>query len=778
MGYNYEFEDTMDNINNIAYGYGFKNGIDWANTAQKRGEINWGQFKRYENAHNLRVRFSHGNARDIDVSYETYQVAKEFESNIENSSIRKNREENSGGKHDGVGHGYKQPKLPDGTFRGKPYIKEFKRTGKDGEEYFFKFAIYKENNYLDDGNGGTHGFGYFIHIEDAPYFRFASDKLHEFHMIRTNYDYHICWNKIIEGFDEANAVMYVWVNRYAELIDVLKKEQSISDKELVRKANKKHVLPSGTFRRGKAGKKGFSAKTVYMTQEVYDQIMPVLGKKKPELGGMLGFTLDQDTIDTFVFDGGARVNEVEYNPNIGYLQTVIEGEWEKKHIFLGGFVHSHPGDFNRLSYADVEYAQRIMGAFELNYLFMPIVTSSYEFKTSITGYIVRLNGKVEHCNISVIPGRKKEKKPKTVEKPKEKHAQVDGIDPNLLKAIEAGFDAMDKKEPKKIEDPTSEKKASEGDFLSQGDTFARISGVLDIPYMSNCSVIGIGCGGSKSFYESMARMGVGNFYLMDGDKATHSNIASQNGYISEIGMYKPELIKKRILNINEKANVICFDTMLTDEIKDEQLEEAIFSKIDAKKSVLCAFTDDFFAQARVSRIALKYGIPFICGQHHAEGTVSEVIFWYPGVTKYSLREIAKSRYKAFENGYKNSVTSVGSPIFNTTRLNALCEKIAVGLLIYAHKPDHIYCSFLNLMSDRNLILIKQRYIDEEHPLFDFFENGADSLFDEVAWVHPESLEDLENVALEEGAVKDTRAIFGPLAKGEHSKGNSGETGGK
>ena len=94
MGYNNEFEDLMDNINNIAYGYGFKNGIDWANAAQKRGEISWGQFKKYENAHNLRVRFSHGNARDINVSYETYQVAQEFERNIEYSFIRKNRNSN------------------------------------------------------------------------------------------------------------------------------------------------------------------------------------------------------------------------------------------------------------------------------------------------------------------------------------------------------------------------------------------------------------------------------------------------------------------------------------------------------------------------------------------------------------------------------------------------------------------------------------------------------------------------------------------------------------
>ena len=170
MGYNIEFEDIMDNINNTAQGYGFKNGIEWANLAQKKGEISWSTFKKYENAHNLRVRFSHGNARDINISYETYQLVRDFLNDIERSSLRKNG--NNGG------YEKKQPKLPDGVFRGKPYIKEFHRTGKDGEDYFFRFEVHKENNYLDDGFGGDTGFGYFIHIKNAPYITaLASSKL-------------------------------------------------------------------------------------------------------------------------------------------------------------------------------------------------------------------------------------------------------------------------------------------------------------------------------------------------------------------------------------------------------------------------------------------------------------------------------------------------------------------------------------------------------------------------------------------------------------------------
>ena len=218
MSYNTEFEDIMDNINNIAYGYGFKNGIEWANAAQKAREISWGTFKKYENVHNLRVRYSHGNARDIAISYETYQIVLNYQNDIENSRIRRR----NGGGYSKNSRGRNAPKLPDGTFRGKPYIKEFVRKGKDGEEYFFRFSIYKEKNYLDDGNGGTTGFGYFIHIDAAPYWNYAKERLHEFHLIQTSYEYHICWNKIIESFDEANAVQRYAKTRFFRYLCTLK----------------------------------------------------------------------------------------------------------------------------------------------------------------------------------------------------------------------------------------------------------------------------------------------------------------------------------------------------------------------------------------------------------------------------------------------------------------------------------------------------------------------------------------------------------------------------
>jgi len=183
--YNSEFIDTMDEINNRGRGKGFKNGIDWAATAQRQGELAYHTYQQYSNCHDLRVRFSHGNAKDICVSRQTLDTARKYLSAINRSHISRER------KHGSV-------KIPYGGFRA-PYIKEFNWQGSDGNTYHFKFEVVNERNYIDNGSGGTYADGYFIHIIRAPYYSFALNHLHEFHIIRGAYENHICWNRPICG---------------------------------------------------------------------------------------------------------------------------------------------------------------------------------------------------------------------------------------------------------------------------------------------------------------------------------------------------------------------------------------------------------------------------------------------------------------------------------------------------------------------------------------------------------------------------------------------------
>lgn len=123
-------------------------------------------------------------------------------------------------------------------------------------------------------------------------------------------------------------------------------------------------------------------------------------------------------------------------------------------------------------------------------------------------------------------------------------------------------------------------------------------------------------------------------------------------------------------------------------------------------TLLCGFTDSFEAQARINRLALHFGLPSLCAQVYWEGRGAEITFTYPGVTPACHRCALSSRYRAYlEEGFRNDVTSDGTPIFATTRLNALKGFIALAILHYG--TDHPrWGGLLQRIGHRNLIQIR------------------------------------------------------------------------
>lgn len=704
-----DFIITVAEVNKISRSYGFRNGIHWAEKAERVREINPGLLAQFRRCSEMYTKVQGFASTKNCVNEALMDSAKTFYSCVLHSKLRNQKQ---------------KPVLPEGTFRFEPYVKQFYWKGLDGEPYDFRFEIVNQ--------GSRDNPDYRIDIIDAPHFKKGQKHPHRFHILGafTGSPY-ICWDTTITAFDKANAVMIVWAQNYKKELDKKKQEEGWGNSDC--KAERKKIyLPDGIFRNDcaelGAGDDGSTdngaaddtsseeAKTVFFEKSVYNQILEILGTKKPELGGMLGFSEEQNLITDFVFDDNARVNHVEYNPNTKFLNSVINGKWADEGISVAGFVHSHPGHFNRLSGADVEYAARICKELDMQYLVMPIVTSSADSETSITGFLVTRDEGVLPCNIEVLGN----------------DACCDSdeaVSQELLEKAQAELEVMNQKYTKKT------------DPLAQDETFARISTSIPLDYMEECTIIGVGCGGARGFYEDMARCGVGKFILIDGDISSRSNIASQNGYISEIGKNKAFVVESRLRDINEYVAVKAVDRMLDDNISDEDFGK-LMEEISAEegKTLLCAFTDSFDAQARCQKLATKFKLPLLAAQHHAYGDSSEVLYWYPGLSKYNQEDILATRYEAYANGFKNDVTSVGSPIFNTTRLNALCEKIAIGIFLYKADVNSRYSSFLRYNSDRNLILVRQKCLDYTDSVIDeLFPHGDRSHFDDVVWLNPEEI---------------------------------------
>lgn len=609
----------------------------------------------------------------------------------------------------------------------KPFIKDFYRDGTKNKKWHFKFKILNE--------GGQ----YEIYILEAPALQTACGSPHHFHILGSSSRPRVCWDRSISSFKSANAIMYVWVDCYCKTLKLYQSNPSWSawyDHDGQAHGKIARLLPSGTFRSSE-----LPERKVYLKKGVYDEIMGLLGERKPELGGMLGSNGSSDHVTEFVFDSKAKVTGAEYNPNVDFLNGILES-WENEGIYFVGFVHSHPGDFNRLSGADVDYAIRIMEAFGMSTIFMPIVTSSYAYRSTMTPYLVHLDGKVEKVELEVY-----EESEETLE-------EIEGISEEELEEIKAAFSSMEVTEAPSVSTPSSEEK--EEAPVSGNDIFARIRGSMDLEYLAGCTLIGIGCGGARLFYEDLARMGVGRFVLMDGDKNDLTNVATQGVYLSEVGSFKATSVARRLENINPLVEVKAIDAYLDESMDDEEFEKEVLGSVDLGKCLLCAFTDDFAAQARIFNLALKFHLPLLAAQHHKLGYTSEVVYYYPGVTETKPQEICSSRYESYRNGYRNDVTSRGSPCFNTTRLNSLCEKLAVGMLLFAADPNSNYCSFLLQKPNSNLIIIRQHYLMESDNPFRFaFDNTDSSLFDDVIWV---DTRDSAEKAYEPS--DDTRDIYG------------------
>lgn len=90
------------------------------------------------------------------------------------------------------------------------------------------------------------------------------------------------------------------------------------------------------------------------------QILCSVGVHAPETGGILLGPVGGSAITDFYFDATARCSGVTYTPDHVTLRRKMQEEWLPSGLDFKGFVHSHPGTFDRLSGGDLTYIRRLM----------------------------------------------------------------------------------------------------------------------------------------------------------------------------------------------------------------------------------------------------------------------------------------------------------------------------------------------------------------------------------------------------------------------------------
>lgn len=155
--------------------------------------------------------------------------------------------------------------------------------------------------------------------------------------------------------------------------------------------------------------------------------------------------------------------------------------------------------------------------------------------------------------------------------------------------------------------------------------FSRNSGLLESDVMSDYGVAIFGCGSVGSLVAlELARSGVGNFALIDNDVLEYHNICRHQCGVSDVGEYKVDAVRKRILEINPLANVDTYATLA------EYLPKDAFDQILGEQrfvSIGCADNRD--ADVYVNSLCVDYGTPFLSIGFWERAFAGEIFYWLP-----------------------------------------------------------------------------------------------------------------------------------------------------
>lgn len=138
------------------------------------------------------------------------------------------------------------------------------------------------------------------------------------------------------------------------------------------------------------------------------------------------------------------------------------------------------------------------------------------------------------------------------------------------------------------------------------DVFSRNTGILESDMMMKKGALFIGCGsvGSLAALE-LAKAGVGRFMLIDHDIFGYHNICRHQCGIYDVGRYKTDALRDRILQINPYADIRTFN-MSIQSVPIEELND--FCNPD---TIVIGGADNREGDLYGNQIAQQVGMPFM-----------------------------------------------------------------------------------------------------------------------------------------------------------------------
>ena len=122
-----------------------------------------------------------------------------------------------------------------------------------------------------------------------------------------------------------------------------------------------------------------------ITPEAFADIVNSVGTEMPESGGILLGSRVDFVVRKYVHDPYGNRNGSAYDPDVNFLNQVVEQAWDEEGLAFLGFVHSHPRGIGQLSgdmgngIGDLGYISRILEHMPgLESFLCPIVYSTFD----------------------------------------------------------------------------------------------------------------------------------------------------------------------------------------------------------------------------------------------------------------------------------------------------------------------------------------------------------------------------------------------------------------
>lgn len=171
----------------------------------------------------------------------------------------------------------------------------------------------------------------------------------------------------------------------------------------------------------------------------------------------------------------------------------------------------------------------------------------------------------------------------------------------------------------------NDKKVNSKAYQLTTNIFSRNIGILETSQMLDKSVIISGCGSVGSLVAlELARSGVGSFLLIDNDIFEYHNICRHQCGVSDVGKYKVDALKQRILDINPNSKVLIQSRIL------ENVPKYIFDEFCDSNTIIIGCADnrigDLFAN---NKISYGFNIPFVSIGFWERAFAGEIFYSLP-----------------------------------------------------------------------------------------------------------------------------------------------------